>query len=48
MDSALERGDRVVAEGVQRMRQGIPVRMLDPEALARDALGVLRAEAGAG
>lgn len=49
LDAELAAGDRVVAEGVQRMRQGTPVRPLDPDALARDARAVLggAAEAGA-
>lgn len=49
LDARLAAGDRVVAEGVQRMRQGTPVRTLDPDALARDARAVLggAAEAGA-
>lgn len=41
IDAELESGDRVVAEGVQRMRQGTPVRTMDPDALARDARAVL-------
>lgn len=45
VDAALTPGDRVVAEGVQRMREGMPVRLLDAEALAQDALAVLSAEA---
>lgn len=45
VDAALDRGDRVVAEGVQRMREGARVRTLDPEALARDARSVLAEEA---
>lgn len=43
LDAELAAGDRVVAEGVQRMRQGTPVRVLDPDALARDARAVLSA-----
>lgn len=45
IDAPLAEGDYVVAEGVQRMRQGVPVRALDPEALARDARAVLGFEA---
>jgi RND family efflux transporter MFP subunit len=44
IDAALAAGDRVVSEGVQRMREGIPVRELDGLALDRDALAVLTAE----
>lgn len=44
IDAALTPGDRVVAEGVQRMRQGIPVRIIDPVALERDAFAALSAE----
>jgi RND family efflux transporter MFP subunit len=47
IDAELVAGDQVVAEGVQRMRQGTPVRPLDPEALERNALAVLQAEAAA-
>jgi RND family efflux transporter MFP subunit len=43
IEAPLEAGERVVAEGVQRMRQGTSVRLLDPEALARDARAVLAA-----
>lgn len=46
LDADLADGDRIVAEGVQRMRQGVPVRSLDPEALARDTRAVLKAAAG--
>lgn len=46
LDAELVAGDRVVAEGVQRMRQGTPVRALDPDALARDARAVLSAGVG--
>jgi RND family efflux transporter MFP subunit len=45
IEADLTADDHVVSEGVQRMRQGIPVRALDPEALARDARGVLSREA---
>ena len=45
VDAELDEQDRVVAEGVQRMREGVPVRLLDPEALARDARSVLIEEA---
>ncbi|MGE0621825.1 MAG: efflux RND transporter periplasmic adaptor subunit [Pseudomonadales bacterium] len=45
IEAALAAGDQVVAEGVQRMREGIPVRLLDADALAEDALAVLAAEA---
>lgn len=45
VDANLAADDRVVAEGVQRMREGIAVRMLDPDALNRDARGVLSREA---
>lgn len=45
IDAPLDDQDRVVAEGVQRMREGVPVRLLDPEALARDARAVLIEEA---
>lgn len=41
IDAALDQHENVVAEGVQRMRQGTPVRLMDPEALARDPRRVL-------
>ncbi|MEQ8860274.1 MAG: efflux RND transporter periplasmic adaptor subunit [Pseudomonadales bacterium] len=47
VDAALADGERVVAEGVQRMRQGTLVRALDADALARDARAVLGQEAAA-
>jgi hypothetical protein len=46
LDAALSADDRVVAEGVQRMRQGIPVKLLDAVALTRDPLAVLQPEPG--
>jgi len=41
LDAPLQRHDLVVAEGVQRMRQGTRVELLDPNALADDARAVL-------
>jgi multidrug efflux pump subunit AcrA (membrane-fusion protein) len=41
LDAPLQSGDLVVAEGVQRMRQGTRVELLDPAALANDARSVL-------
>jgi len=41
LDAPLEPRDMVVAEGVQRMRQGTRVEILDPRALANDARAVL-------
>jgi hypothetical protein len=48
VDAELAAGERVVAEGVQRMREGTPVRLLDADALARDARAVLMPAAEAG
>ncbi|MFK7830776.1 MAG: efflux RND transporter periplasmic adaptor subunit [Congregibacter sp.] len=41
VDAAVPAGALVVGEGVQSMRDGIAVRTMDAEALARDARGVL-------
>ena len=46
IDAPLTPDDIVVAEGVQRMRQGTRVEMLDPQALARDTRSVLGASVG--
>lgn len=46
LDAPLTEDDRVVAEGVQRMRQGTPVELLDPQALATDARAALGAALG--
>jgi RND family efflux transporter MFP subunit len=43
VDAPLDAGDRVVAEGVQSMREGVGLRLMDAEALARDARTVLGA-----
>jgi len=44
VDGDLPPGSEVVAEGVQRMRSGLAVRALDPEALARDTRATLLGE----
>lgn len=44
VDGELARGDSVVSEGVQSMREGAPLRIMDAAALARDAREVLGAE----
>ncbi len=44
IDADLAAGERVVAEGVQRMREGIAVRELDALALDRDTVAVLTGE----
>jgi RND family efflux transporter MFP subunit len=46
LEAPLVEDDRVVAEGVQRMRQGTPVELLDPRALATDARAALGAALG--
>ena len=43
VDAPLDTTDRVVAEGVQSMREGVGLRLMDAEALARDAAAVLGA-----
>jgi RND family efflux transporter MFP subunit len=45
VDADLSPGMMVVGEGVQRMRAGLAVRVLDPEALARDTRAVLSGDA---
>ena len=41
VEGDLPAGTLVVAEGVQRMRPGLPVRRLDADALSRDARSAL-------
>lgn len=48
VDAQVPEGALVVGEGVQSMRDGIAVRTMDAEALARDARGVLMPAAGKG
>lgn len=48
VDGDLPPGSEVVAEGVQRMRSGLAVRALDPEALAKDARATLLGEPAEG
>jgi hypothetical protein len=43
VDGELRSGDQVVSEGVQSMRDGVPLRIMDAAALARDARKVLGA-----
>ena len=43
VDGELSSGDQVVSEGVQSMREGVPLRIMDAAALARDARKVLGA-----
>ena len=43
VDAPLDATDRVVAEGVQSMREGVALRLIDAEALALDARAVLGA-----
>lgn len=45
LDAPLAAGDLVVAEGVQRMRQGTRIEILDPQALADDARALLGSNA---
>lgn len=44
VEGALASGDQVVSEGVQSMREGVALRIMDAEALARDARKVLAAD----
>lgn len=44
VEGDLAKGDQVVAEGVQSMREGVPLRIMDAAALARDARAVLGAD----
>lgn len=48
VDAEVEGGAMVVGEGVQSMRDGVRVRTMDAEALARDARGVLAPAAAEG
>ena len=48
IDAELPAGAPVVGEGVQSMREGIPVRTMDAAALARDARGTLAPAANEG
>jgi hypothetical protein len=48
VDADLPAGTLVVGEGVQAMREGVALRNMDADALARDARAVLSAPAREG